>query len=85
MKKNVGTTDRYIRFLVGVALFINIIVLKPGLAGTILLAIGGIAFLLTAYFSFCSLYLPLKICTITGCRCDTGETSGPGNNTPQAG
>ncbi len=71
MKKNVGSADRYIRFLIGVALLVNIQVLKPGTTGTIILAVAGAAMLATSFLGFCSLYLPFGICTVE--RCDSSE------------
>ncbi len=70
---NVGTEDKLIRILVGLSLIVNIIVLYPIAIGwIILLAVAGIAVLLTAYFSFCSLYLPFGITTLN-CKCDDSK------------
>lgn len=61
MVKNVGAADRYIRFLVGISLLLNIIILKPGLPGTILLLLSGVVMLYTSFAGFCGLYTILKI------------------------
>jgi hypothetical protein len=63
MKKNLGAEDRVLRVLVGIALLVNIIVLTPGLVGTIVLAVLGIALTVTGILGFCSLYVPFKIDT----------------------
>jgi hypothetical protein len=69
VKKNVGSADRFIRFLIGAALLVNILVLKPGTTGTIILAVAGAAILATSFIGFCSLYIPFGICTVERCRC----------------
>lgn len=64
MKKNMGTADRVIRTLIAVV--IGILLLNgtlSGLLGTIL-GLLAIVFLATSLFSFCPLYLPLKISTL---------------------
>jgi len=60
MKKNVGSVDRFVRFLLGLTFLLNIIILKPGVAGTVILAILGIAMLATSFFGYCSLYTLFK-------------------------
>jgi len=72
MKKNVGYADSYIRYLIGFALILNIFVLEPGIIGTIVLAVSGVALLFTAFARFCSLYIPFKICT-AGNECKTND------------
>jgi fatty acid desaturase len=56
MKKNMGNTDRIIRFLLAVAVailyFTNVI---TGTVGIVLLVIAGV-FVLTSLVSFCPLY-----------------------------
>jgi hypothetical protein len=62
---NVGAEDRLLRILIGVALLINIIVLYPiDIIWIVVLAVAGIAVLLTGYLRFCSLYLPFGITTL---------------------
>ncbi len=70
MKKNVGSADRFIRFLIGIAFLVNIIVLKPGTTGIIILAVAGAALLATSFIGFCSLYLPFNVCTVERCNCN---------------
>ncbi|WP_196893087.1 YgaP family membrane protein [Aureivirga marina] len=66
MKKNMGSLDRIIRFIiaiiVGVLYLTNII---SGTLGIVLLALAGI-FVLTSLISFCPLYAPfgIKTCPI---------------------
>jgi hypothetical protein len=61
MIKNVGTTDRIVRLIVGAVLtslfFTKVI---SGVLGIILLVLAGI-FALTAAIGFCPLYLPFGI------------------------
>ncbi len=63
MKKNVGIEDRYIRFLVGFSLLLNIIVLEPGILGGIILAVLAIGILVSVYTSYCWVYDILNIST----------------------
>jgi hypothetical protein len=63
MKKNMGSADRVIRFLIaaliGVLYFTNII---SGTFGLILIILAAI-FLITSFISFCPLYWPFGIST----------------------
>lgn len=65
MKKNMGTIDKVIRILVAVVLailfFTNVI---TGILGIILLVVAGV-FVLTSLISFCPLYWPFGINTIS--------------------
>jgi DUF2892 family protein len=63
MKKNIGSTDSFIRFFLGVSFIINIYILKLDLVWSLVLLIAGVAMLMTAYMKFCSLYVPFKINT----------------------
>ena len=63
MKKNMGNTDRVIRFLV--AAVIGILYYTGTITGTlglVLLVLAGV-FLLTSFISFCPLYLPFGLST----------------------
>ncbi len=70
MNINVGSADKYIRFLCGLAFLLNIIVLKPGVIGTIILLVLGLGMIYTSYSGFCWLYNLLKINT---CGINKGE------------
>jgi len=63
MKKNMGTTDRVIRFIVaaviGVLYYTGTI---SGTLGIVLLVLAGV-FVLTSFISFCPLYTPFGIST----------------------
>jgi hypothetical protein len=63
MKKNMGTIDRAIRFLVAVV--IAILYFTDQITGTaaIILGIIAVVFLLTSLVSFCPAYLPLGLST----------------------
>lgn len=56
MKKNMGTTDKYIRFIIAaillIAFFTNAV---TGVLGYIALAVAAI-FILTSFINFCPLY-----------------------------
>ena len=69
MKRNLGTADRVIRALVGVAL-IAYGILNQSWIG----AIGAIP-LLTALVGFCPLYCPLRLSTVGG-KCSGGGCCG---------
>jgi len=63
MKKNMGTADRVIRFIIAAIIatlyFTNVI---TGTLGIVLLVLAGI-FVLTSLISFCPLYAPFGIKT----------------------
>ena len=63
MKKNMGTTDKLIRFIlaaiVGVLYYFQVI---EGTLAIVLLALAAI-FILTSFISFCPLYKPFGIST----------------------
>lgn len=63
MKKNMGTTDRIIRFLLAVV--VGILYFTHQITGTaaIILGIIAIVFLLTSLVGFCPLYVPLRLST----------------------
>jgi len=63
MKKNIGSTDKIIRFVIAaiiIVLFLTKVI--SGTLGIVLLVVAGIA-ILTALFSFCGLYTVLGITT----------------------
>jgi hypothetical protein len=63
MKKNMGSTDRVIRFIIAAVIavlyFTNVI---SGTLGLVLLVLAGV-FLLTSLVSFCPLYAPFGLST----------------------
>ncbi|MCX7678976.1 MAG: DUF2892 domain-containing protein [Spirochaetes bacterium] len=63
MNKNVGKADAYIRFLIGIALFLNIFALKTGVIGTIVLLVLGLAMIISSLMGYCWLYSLLNIDT----------------------
>ncbi len=63
MKKNMGSTDRIIRFVVAAiiaALYFSGTI--TGTLGIVLLVLAGV-FVLTSFVSFCPLYAPFGIST----------------------
>lgn len=74
MKENMGSADKFIRFMVGTAFLCNIIILEPGVFGTIVLLVLGGAMWATAWTGYCPAYKPLGICTCGGkCECNCDE------------
>ncbi|MBN1531553.1 MAG: DUF2892 domain-containing protein [Spirochaetes bacterium] len=69
MNKNIGSVDRYLRFLVGMALLLNVIILDVSRVAEFIIALFGVILVVTSITGFCLLYVPLKICTIPGCEC----------------
>lgn len=71
MKKNMGNSDRIIRFIIAViigALYFTGTV--TGTLGIVLMVLAGV-FLLTSFISFCPLYAPFGIST-----CPMGKEGG---------
>ncbi len=64
MKKNMGTIDRVVRFLVAVLIAILYFTDQISGVAAIILGIVAVIFLLTSFMSSCPLYTPLKISTI---------------------
>ena len=63
MKKNMGNTDRIVRFII--AAVIGILYYTGTISGTLgigLLVLAGV-FLLTSFISFCPLYAPFGLST----------------------
>ena len=63
MKKNMGNTDRVIRFIIAAViamLYFNDII--PGTLGIVLMVLAGV-FVITSFVSFCPLYAPFGIST----------------------
>lgn len=69
MQQNMGSTDSFIRVMIGIAFLVNILILEPGAIGTIVLLALGILNLATAWIKFCPAYKPLGICTCPCCGC----------------
>ncbi|MGB5226619.1 YgaP family membrane protein [Eudoraea sp.] len=63
MKKNMGSTDRIIRFILA-AIFVVLYFTNTvtGIWGIVLLVLAGV-FILTSFVSFCPLYAPFGIST----------------------
>lgn len=69
MKQNMGSADSFIRVLVGISFLVNIIILEPGVIGTIILLVLGVACLATAWIHYCHAYTLLGICSCPCCGC----------------
>lgn len=63
MKKNMGTADRVIRFII--AAVIGVLYYTGTISGTlgIVLLVLAAVFVLTSFVSFCPLYIPFGIST----------------------
>ena len=63
MKKNMGSADRVIRFLI--AALIGVLYFTEVISGTfgLVLLILAVIFLITSFISFCPLYWPFGIST----------------------
>jgi len=75
MQQNMGSADSFIRTLLGIAFLLNIIILAPGVIGTIILLVLGILNLATAWVKFCPAYKPFGVCTCPCCGCSETEKS----------
>jgi len=64
MKKNMGTIDRVVRFLVAVLIAILYFTDQISGVAAIILGIFAVVFLVTSFMSSCPLYTPLKFSTI---------------------
>lgn len=74
MKSNMGSADKFIRFMVGTALLLNIIILEPGTTGTIILLVLGLVMWASAWTGYCPAYKSLGVCTCSGtCTCAVEE------------
>lgn len=62
MQKNMGTTDRIIRVIIGIAALLVALLATSGAADIVLYVIAAIM-LITALAGTCPLYIPFKIST----------------------
>lgn len=63
MKKNMGSTDKIIRFVI--ALVVGVLYYTETISGTTALVLGAFAIimLITSFINFCPLYLPFGLST----------------------
>lgn len=63
MPKNLGTTDRVIRFVFAAA--VAVLIFSEVISGTWAIVLGTLAvvFLVTSLIGFCPLYVPFKLST----------------------
>ena len=73
MQQNMGSADSFIRTLIGISFLVNIIILEPGILGTIILLVLGLLNLGTAWVKICPAYVPFGICT-GPCTCNCSDT-----------
>lgn len=67
MKCNIGTGDRILRIIVGLAFFLYGLVTAPA-GGSFIIGLIGVVLVVTALISFCPLYTAIGI--NTGCKKD---------------
>ena len=69
MKKNIGTTDRILRIVIGLG------IIAYGVVNHSWLGAIGVIPLLTAFVAFCPAYLPFGLSTVgkSCCGCDGGK------------
>ncbi len=80
MEKNVGMADSFIRFQLGVAMFVNIIILETGIFGSLIFIVLGFLLIKSSVERYCPLYTALKITTVpkSGYGVPPAEGSGHG-------
>ena len=74
MKKNVGASDRYVRFILGLGFFMNIFSLEPTRLGLFFLLLFALLLWNSAYTGYCFIYDLLKIDT-TGTKAQSASSS----------
>ena len=75
MKYNVGSTDSFVRVMIGIAFYVNIFALQPlGAVGVIILFALGTLCMATAWTKRCPAYGPMKVntCSINEGNCSCG-------------
>ena len=63
MKKNMGTIDRTIRFMLAVVVLVLYLLKMISGTAAIILGVFAVIFVITSFISFCPLYVPFKIST----------------------
>lgn len=74
MKQNVGKTDRFIRFILGMAFLLNIFTLNTGVLATVILVVLALSMFYSSISGYCPLYELCKMDT-----CTKEETCGEGH------
>lgn len=78
MKQNVGKTDRFIRFILGLAFLLNIFTLNTGVTVTVVLVVLSLSMFYSSISGYCPLYEVFKFDTCTKedvCTEGQGETA----------
>jgi len=75
MKKNIGSTDSFVRVMLGIVFYTNILVLEPGAIGTIILFALGSICMVTAWTYSCPAYNVIKVNTgpVNECSCGCSD------------
>jgi hypothetical protein len=63
MKQNVGSTDSFIRVMIGIAFYANIFALDLGEVGVIILFVLGSICMFTAWHYHCPAYAMTGLCS----------------------
>ncbi len=74
MNKNMGQADRYIRFLLGTAVLLQIVIFDPGFIGILVFLVAGLLLIRSSISGYCPLYVPLKIHTCDDAQCMHRQT-----------
>ncbi len=69
MNKNMGQADRYIRFILGVGVLLQIFIFDLGFVGILILLLVGLILIRTSFSGYCPLYVPFKIHTCDEAQC----------------
>ena len=75
MKQNMGSTDSYVRVMIGIAFYANIFALQPNLGAVstiILFALGSLC-MATAWTKYCWGYKLIGACTCAGESCECSD------------
>jgi hypothetical protein len=64
MTRNMGSTDRLIRLVIGIAALVGALVVGIGSVASIVLLVAGAIMLGTAAVGFCPLYRVFGVCTL---------------------
>ena len=75
MKQNIGSTDSFVRVMIGIAFYANILALGPnlGAVGIIILFALGTLCMVTAWTNFCWAYGLFGICSCAGESCECSD------------
>ncbi|MCL1864368.1 MAG: DUF2892 domain-containing protein [Spirochaetes bacterium] len=73
MKQNMGSTDSFVRVMIGLAFYVNIFCLQPGLGavGAIILFALGTLCMAAAWVKYCSVLALIGVNTCSSSECSS--------------